>query len=822
MAGVYKNRQCIFRRRNTFVPNDHQEYVKNYFLSSRHKGLLLYHKLGSGKTCTSILIADAMLQQGLINKVYVITPGSLRENWISEYCRVCGNPSITLENFVFITNNYKVKDQVMKLDFNSLVIIDEVHNLVNGVKNFSTNTYAIYYKIINSNCRVLALSGTPVFNNTIEFAILANMLSNKFDWVLINGGLKQVEEGKASWDMAGWAVRKQNPVLTKQLISGIVSFYGGDQSAYPDVRYIEPFKCPMSLHQYQAYLDIERSEELRRKNPPSIKLKFDDPEKYKKDFITYIIAVQWTSTRAASNCLKTKFYNFIPDMYDTGYLIYTMDKFKEILAKLPNVVEEETVLTEDAQVVTDDKGKPVTRIKANHVEQIINNLKQRNGILFGDISVPFKYLLYDDNKKIRVYGWMTDEILREPRTTLFNMSQKYSTLLTNIVLNPNQKHIIFSFYKTTRGTLMLYSLLSHCGIKAKLYSGDVPAMRRQRMIDIFNHPSNSEGQHIQVMLLTEAGGEGISLLGVNHVHIVESSIKENKNIQAIGRAVRYKSHVNLPEERNFVNVYRYWSVWNRGPGESPVVGDAVQIDQQLYDQHFSKEGGKKTALDEFQTLMENYSIEEIGPGDAGGEMGSDQGWEEQKLEEEIDIEVEININGINHIINIPASFSIEDTTNFLIANYLLPPLRIRDTILTNVLIDLNIVSENSPPFEPDSSSVDVNSQNKMVEYIEGNLILYTYNIEDVDIIPRLIFTGPGRFSLKNLPSNITVSQAIEGLKRELETFYRGRYDNISIDEIRLFEKDKRKRLTDETNLLIYFLNKKPIEYEITTSQAKRI
>ena len=49
-----------------FTPAPHQQLVADYFLESPFKGLLLYHKLGSGKSCTSILVADAMLAQGVV------------------------------------------------------------------------------------------------------------------------------------------------------------------------------------------------------------------------------------------------------------------------------------------------------------------------------------------------------------------------------------------------------------------------------------------------------------------------------------------------------------------------------------------------------------------------------------------------------------------------------------------------------------------------------------------------------------------------------------------------------------------------------------
>ena len=32
-----------------------------------------------------------MLKDKLVKHVFVLTPGSLRKNWVSEYCRVCGN-----------------------------------------------------------------------------------------------------------------------------------------------------------------------------------------------------------------------------------------------------------------------------------------------------------------------------------------------------------------------------------------------------------------------------------------------------------------------------------------------------------------------------------------------------------------------------------------------------------------------------------------------------------------------------------------------------------------------------------------------------------
>jgi hypothetical protein len=66
----------------------HQEIVRDYInLYTPYRGLLLYHGLGSGKTCTSIAIAEGMKNS---KKVIIMTPASLRANYIEEL-KKCGD-----------------------------------------------------------------------------------------------------------------------------------------------------------------------------------------------------------------------------------------------------------------------------------------------------------------------------------------------------------------------------------------------------------------------------------------------------------------------------------------------------------------------------------------------------------------------------------------------------------------------------------------------------------------------------------------------------------------------------------------------------------
>ena len=80
---------CIPRSRNTRELFPYQKLVRDYMLiETPYRGLLLYHGLGSGKTCSSIAVAESLLTT---QKVYIMLPASLEQNYKGEI-RKCGDP----------------------------------------------------------------------------------------------------------------------------------------------------------------------------------------------------------------------------------------------------------------------------------------------------------------------------------------------------------------------------------------------------------------------------------------------------------------------------------------------------------------------------------------------------------------------------------------------------------------------------------------------------------------------------------------------------------------------------------------------------------
>ena len=85
----------------------HQKIVRDYLsIYTPYRGLLLYHGLGSGKTCSAIAIAEGLKSD---KQVIVMTPASLRRNFIEEL-KKCGDPIYKKNQFwEFVQTNENVQ-----------------------------------------------------------------------------------------------------------------------------------------------------------------------------------------------------------------------------------------------------------------------------------------------------------------------------------------------------------------------------------------------------------------------------------------------------------------------------------------------------------------------------------------------------------------------------------------------------------------------------------------------------------------------------------------------------------------------------------------
>ena len=107
------------------------------------------------------------------------------------------------------------------------------------------------------------------------------------------------------------------------------------------------------------------------------------------------------------------------------------------------------------------------------------------------------------------------------------------------------------------------------GSKKKRYTfitGEESQELRKLNKEAFNHDENVRGEYIQVILISSAGAEGISLKCVRQVHIMEPFWNYIRIDQVFGRAIRMRSHMNpkLPENERNVEQYLYISTLPEG------------------------------------------------------------------------------------------------------------------------------------------------------------------------------------------------------------------------------------------------------------------
>lgn len=108
----------------------------------------------------------------------------------------------------------------------------------------------------------------------------------------------------------------------------------------------------------------------------------------------------------------------------------------------------------------------------------------------------------------------------------------------------------------------------------------------QEVIDEFN-----KDDKFKIIIITLAGKEGLNLMGVRYIYLLEPNWNEGSTHQAISRAIRFKSHSHLPETERNVIVNKIY------------IDDS--IDTILLKKYINK---KKILIDDFFSKLKEISI----------------------------------------------------------------------------------------------------------------------------------------------------------------------------------------------------------------------
>jgi len=148
----------------------HQKIVRDYInLYTPYRGLLLYHGLGSGKTCSSIAITEGMKSA---RKIIVMTPASLRRNYIEEI-KKCGD-------LIYRKNQYW---EWVSVDGNP-ELVDPLSASLGLPREYIRRNQGAWLVNITkpTNYSELSTSDKKVLNDQLD-----EMIKNKYTFINYNG-----------------------------------------------------------------------------------------------------------------------------------------------------------------------------------------------------------------------------------------------------------------------------------------------------------------------------------------------------------------------------------------------------------------------------------------------------------------------------------------------------------------------------------------------------------------------------------------------------------------------------------------------------------
>lgn len=598
----------------------HQMFVRNFLsFQTPYNGMLLFHGLGSGKTCSAISVSEEMRnylkQMGLSQRIIIVASPNVQQNFYLQMfderklelidglwnIRACtGNKYLNEINpmhmkgltkdkvirqikriihsaylflgYIEFANYIKkksevsseltvaqktkvIKQKLLKTFQNRLIIIDEIHNIRMTEDNKDKLVSAELLKLVNNvpHMRLLFLSATPMYNTYKEIIWILNLLN-------INDGRSTIQvndvfqsDGSFKVDEAGEEIGRE--LLTRKA-TGYVSFVRGDN----------PYTFPYRLWPN----DFEPSKTLENVIMPTQQMNgmtIIQPIEMLHLYFTEIGTVQ----EKGYQYIIDQFKEEVKDTSKSMPSFENMEKFGYTMLQRPlealNILYPSSKLEEkqiDPKELVGKNGlKRIMKYKETTTPLYRGEFEYRTteyGRIFSPTEIG-KYsskiekickTIINSDGIILVYSQYIDGGLIPMALALEEMGMRRAggkSLFKTQVSEP----IDANTFQPKSGTSEIFTQASYVMITGDraLSPDNVSDLKRCTDID------NKEGDKVKVILISQAGSEGLDFKYIRQVHVLEPWYNMNRIEQIIGRAVRQCSHKDLPFQKRNVQIFLY-------------------------------------------------------------------------------------------------------------------------------------------------------------------------------------------------------------------------------------------------------------------------
>ncbi len=543
---------------------------------SPYRNMLIYHGLGSGKSASAINIYNVLYNYTPGWNVFMLIKASLKGSWLDELKKWLREEEyeFRFKNITFVHYDSPFADKnfldaIKNVDSSkkSLYIIDEAHNFIRNVYSNISSTkgkraqiiydYIIQDKKENQDTRVLLLSGTPAINNPFEIALLFNLLrngsfpksENEFNHTFISSTAYQT-------------INKNNKNMFQRRIMGLVSFYIGatpDVYASKTVHYVDVQMSPYHQDIYKFFEELEDSIAMRaRFVSRGGSQTYKSYTRQASNFVFPAISQRINGEsrpRPGKFRISEREAEKLSEAREVGGVAGKGDKIaKDILTNISKYKE-----AMDSYIIGFDEylGSRDREDRAqNHtiMDDVATFIDKYKG--------NFNEFHKNEAKKSKLYEVM------------YMCSAKMTTIAFNIMMSKGPT-VLYSNYVYMEGLEIFKAYLKYLGFYnymidkelkkdkvgyVEFHGGIKDITERYDGMKVFNMPQNKYGELIKIMLVSSAGAEGLSLMNVRQIHIMEPYWNEVRITQMIGRGIRQCSHKDLLPEERHVDVYRYKSV----------------------------------------------------------------------------------------------------------------------------------------------------------------------------------------------------------------------------------------------------------------------
>lgn len=205
---------------STIEFNPTQQFIMNYFVpESPYKGMLAWHSVGTGKTCTGVAMASSSFERAGYSILWITRTTLKSDVWKNIFDQVCHTIiSHELEQGLFLPEKLNKRKKILSENWlepmsykqfsnllagknkiydilkkrngsqdilrKTLLIIDEAHKLYGGdLKASERPDVEIMEKLImnsyrasgDESCRLLVMTATPITNSPLELFKLTNL-----------------------------------------------------------------------------------------------------------------------------------------------------------------------------------------------------------------------------------------------------------------------------------------------------------------------------------------------------------------------------------------------------------------------------------------------------------------------------------------------------------------------------------------------------------------------------------------------------------------------------------------------------------------------